>query len=379
MVTTSTTAVRLSANDSTGAASKLRKQFNKLIEKLDAERKRLSEWHDSMPVIAAKAGRELNPLRDKEWEQKKALALLLDQQHGHKALTSKQREKLSEIIGTLLTQLLAEREDEELRELCERGEDQDVEGGQAGDGGFDREQLAQMMSDLFGVELDPELRASGTEDEMRRAFEEKMAQLHPEENFFGDEEASRKAKKSGKTSVREQRHEAEAAKLQQSVRDIFRKLTSALHPDRERDPDERARKTALMQRVNVAYGANDLLALLELQLEVDQIDAASLDRLDDTRIKQYNKVLQAQLNELKAEVAMFEASLVRDLDLPIWTRPTPASIEKLLRQDIAQLKAALETIARDMIDFKDIKKLKTWLNGYRFAPPPSMFDEPFWD
>lgn len=69
------------------------------------------------------------------------------------------------------------------------------------------------------------------------------------------------------------------------MRDIFRKLASALHPDRETDPAEHGRKTALMQRANVAYAANDLLGLLELQLEVDQIDQTGLDNLGDDRIK----------------------------------------------------------------------------------------------
>jgi curved DNA-binding protein CbpA len=42
------------------------------------------------------------------------------------------------------------------------------------------------------------------------------------------------------------------------VREVFRKLASELHPDRETDPAEHARKTELMQRVNQAYKAGDL-------------------------------------------------------------------------------------------------------------------------
>ncbi len=37
-----------------------------------------------------------------------------------------------------------------------------------------------------------------------------------------------------------------------SVREIFRKLASALHPDREADAAERERKTVLMKRVSQA-------------------------------------------------------------------------------------------------------------------------------
>ncbi|WP_143605999.1 hypothetical protein [Variovorax sp. 54] len=58
------------------------------------------------------------------------------------------------------------------------------------------------------------------------------------------------------------------------MRDIFRKLASAPHPDRETDAQQRKVKTALMQKANQAYAANDLLALLELQLQL-QIDASA--------------------------------------------------------------------------------------------------------
>jgi hypothetical protein len=53
------------------------------------------------------------------------------------------------------------------------------------------------------------------------------------------------------------------------------------HPDREPDPHERERKTALMQRANHAYGKNDLLKLLELQLELEHIDQPAYTTLDD--------------------------------------------------------------------------------------------------
>jgi len=62
----------------------------------------------------------------------------------------------------------------------------------------------------------------------------------------------------------------------QSIREIFRKLASALHPDRETDRKGREVKTALMLQVNRAYAGNDLLTLLELQIE--QVDASHIAR-----------------------------------------------------------------------------------------------------
>ena len=62
----------------------------------------------------------------------------------------------------------------------------------------------------------------------------------------------------------------------QSIREIFRKLASALHPDRETDRKGCEVKTALILQVNRAYAGNDLLTLLELQIE--QVDASHIAR-----------------------------------------------------------------------------------------------------
>lgn len=170
--------------------------------------------------------------------------------------------------------------------------------------------------------------------------------------------------------AREQRQAAEAAKLKQTVRDIFRKLVSDLHPDREPDVNERARKTALMQRVNMAYSANDLLGLLELQREIEQIDQASLDNLGEERIRQYNKILDGQLREsasIEYAAAMAMGGAMRG---PL----TPQALLRRLRDDVADMQARLDAIAADLDEFNDVNELKAWLKSYRPAFVPGEDD-----
>lgn len=57
-------------------------------------------------------------------------------------------------------------------------------------------------------------------------------------------------KKTAKQLARDAQREAEEKQMSQSIREVYRKLASALHPDREPDPVERQRKTELMQRAN---------------------------------------------------------------------------------------------------------------------------------
>lgn len=104
-------------------------------------------------------------------------------------------------------------------------------------------------------------------------------------------------------------------------RDIFRKLASTLHLERETDPVEHLRKTTLMQRANVAYTANDLLGLLALRRKVDQInridqiDQSELDKLGDDRIKQYNRILGEQLRKIGMKIGALKSALTLDMGI----------------------------------------------------------------
>ena len=79
------------------------------------------------------------------------------------------------------------------------------------------------------------------------------------------------------------------------MREVYRKLASALNPDRESDPIERERKTALMQRVNQDYARNNLLELMELQLELEHIDQDALKNISQDRLKHYNAIMKEQI------------------------------------------------------------------------------------
>jgi hypothetical protein len=183
--------------------------------------------------------------------------------------------------------------------------------------------------------------------------------------------------KSAAALARERRQAAEAERLQQSVRDIFRKLVSQLHPDRELDAGERQRKTVLIQQVNVAYAANDLLGLLELQLKVEQIDQAGLNNLSEERIKQYNKILNGQLCELERETAAIEQALAMEMGRHAHGQLTPQLALRCLQGDIAEMKARIDAIVADLEAFTDVNKIKAWLKTYSPSAAP-QYDDVYW-
>jgi hypothetical protein len=350
-----------------GPMSRARKQFNTLIKKLEAARLGLAAWKEAVPVIRRQVEQELTPLALACSAQQRALVLLFDQMFQHKSMGKRDRAKLAELICSIALELLAAGDDAELKEIYNRhsGGDFDAETEQQGDA------LKHMLEAFLGVEID-----DGVD---LRSPEAMMEELAAQAGRRG--EAERQAGQAGArphepagARAREQRREAEAEQLKQTLRDIFRKLVSNLHPDREPDTAQHARKTALMQRVNAAYAANDLLGLLELQLEIAQLDQAGLDNLGEERIRQYNKILEGQLREIERETAHIEYAAMLEAGGGLRGRMTPQALLRATRDDIAEMRAKLDALVADVAAFRDVHKLKAWLKTYRPAMLPDRDD-----
>jgi hypothetical protein len=352
-----------------GPASRARKQFKTLIKKLEAMRLRLAAWKEAIPVIRRQAEQEFGPLALAYSEQQRTLVLLFDQMAQHKAMGKKDRAKLAELICSIALELLAAGDDAELKAIYNRhgGGDFDAETGQQDDA------LKHMLEAFLGVEIDDGGDLRSPEDIME-ALSAQAGRRGEAERQAAQARASDTARKPASARAREQRQAAEADQLKQAVRDIFRKLVSDLHPDREPDGAERARKTALMQRVNVAYAANDLLGLLELQLEIAQIDQAGLENLGEERIRQYNRILEGQLREIERETANIEYAAMFEMGGNVRGRLTPQALLRSMRDDIAQMQARLDAIVADVEAFRDVHKLKAWLKTYRPAVLPDQDD-----
>ena len=357
-----------------GPVSRARKQFNTLIKKLEAARSLLAAWKETMPVVMSKADREYWPLVDAQGERIKQLVLLLDAMHGHKLLGKRERDKLSGFLADKALDLLSAANDEVVKEIYNRhsGADFDEQEGES------KYEMRLMMEALLGAEFKGEIDVRSPAA-MFKAFQAQMAEQGDAADPQQHQEEPRP--KRAADLARERRQAAEAQRMQQSMRDIFRKLASQLHPDRETDDGERQRKTALMQRVNVAYAANDMLGLLELQLEVEQIDQASLASLSDERIKQYNKVLNEQLSELDSEIAGFEEVAAIETGAHIFDTVTPDGMMRSLERDIADVHFKIAKLDDDLQSLGDVKALKAWLKTLPKSPSkprPGPDDDLFW-
>lgn len=145
------------------------------------------------------------------------------------------------------------------------------------------------------------------------------------------------------------------------MRDIYRKLASALHPDREPDPDKRAARTALMQRANQAYEQKDLLGLLALQLETAQINQHDLALTAPARLKLYNKALAEQLDDIQGQLGHIEYTFRMDFNVPPTVPLHPNKLVKVLDMHVKELSLSQASLEQDLQTFQDKQATKRWL------------------
>ena len=334
------------------------KRFNKLIRQIEQARETLAAWHDAITMYLQAHGQVVQPLQASLAQTSRKWVFELDAVLGRPGWTRAERETLRDLLCDAAGELLdANEDDAELKALFDKHGEVDFD--------TDRQEMLLAMKGLTeamtGLDLgDDDIRSD--EDLFRRMQQEMRAQR--ETTQAAQTQRAAKAANSRKSAA-QQRREDEAQQATQSVREVFRKLASALHPDRETDPQQRAAKTALMQKVNGAYAANDLLALLELQLEIEHVDAGHVATAGAKRLKHYNKVLSEQLAELKAETMHVETGFRMDFGLDPFRTINPRKLGGLLEEQARALRADLAQLQRDMRMLADKAATKRWLKRLR--------------
>ncbi|MDW3686066.1 J domain-containing protein [Cupriavidus sp. CV2] len=355
--------------------SKGQKAFNALIKQLEKRRARLGAWEAVTPAFQQKYNSTLLPLEQTYTDLQIRMVHCLDQVHGQKGLTKSERHKIARLIPELAGDLVGERDDTELKAIYNRYSQFDYDSEAAAE----LEDMKSALEAMLGVELGDNLDMSSPEEVLQRAHAQvQQRQAKEDADHRAREERRTERKKSPRQIAAEARAHAEQAQISLSIREIYRKLASALHPDRETDPLERDRKTALMQRVNQAYSKNNLLQLLELQLELEHIDQSAINSISEDRLRHYNKILKGQLRELDHEIGHVETGFRLSYGIPPFVELSPSTIMRNLASEIVGLQQSVRDLEEDLLVFDDIKKVKAWLKNLRYRPPvPEFEDMPF--
>jgi len=375
MTRTNLRSISIASDHNQSNLSKGQKAFNTLIKQIEKRRARLSAWEAAMPAFHRKYVSQFAPLEQTSIDLRTKLVHRLDQAYAQKDLTKSERRTIADLISDLAGELVAQSDDPELKSIYNRYSESD----------FDSEAAAELddmktaLEAMLGVELGDDVDMSSPEDVLQRAHAQ-MEKLQAQDALENQAREARRAKrkKTPRQLAAEAREQVEQAELSLSIREVYRKLASALHPDRETDPQERERKTTLMQRANQAYSKNSLLQLLELQLELEHIDQSVINNIGEDRLKHYNKILKEQLGELDHEILHVENGFKHSYGIPPFIEVSPGTVMRNLAADIFSLQESLHALEHDLLVFDDVKQLKGWLKSVnRSLATPRLDDMPF--
>jgi hypothetical protein len=328
---------------------KTQQAFNRLVGQIQQQRESLAQWQQYELRYHQRLATELQPAQARQREAQRTLVTVLDGLLGDSTakprLKKAERRKLVALIQQIADQVLQEAPDAEIEAIFNRH-------GDVTHADLRQAELAEAQA-IFGhlVGEDPTEgdghQAQSIDELMQQAAERLAAQAHAQQAA-----QAQQAPRGRQAEAARQRQEDAAKQASQSVREVFRKLASLLHPDRETDAVERARKTELMQQANQAYQADDLLTLLTLQLQTEQIDSLHLAGLPDARLNHYNQVLREQLAALQQKLGECTAHFRIGLGLK-QRELTPAVVDNALARDIQELCHFTRLIELDIAQLRD--------------------------
>lgn len=344
--------------------SKNEADFNKKIKRIESLKAELSQINVQIDGARQRIISDLFPMIAQVKEKQKKYILLLDAAYESGFFKKKDGETLMEHILELCDSLLSRQEmsgeeaseDDEIMKIKEK---YDTLFYSAEEKEIMDETTKEMFSKLFGIDIDL--------DEMQKDpegyFEKKQKSIDEEQNNFREQQQNRK--KTKKQLEKEQKLDEEKKTLAKDIRTIYTTLAKELHPDLEKDEQERLRKTEMMKRVTVAYENNDLFELLRLQLEY-QIQHERIESLVEEQLSRYNQLLQTQINELesaKREIIGWGSPIA-----PIYQKfcgKSPQMADRAFRQEKAGIQQAINELQNSINKHSDYHELKEHLKQVR--------------
>ncbi|MDQ7974276.1 MAG: hypothetical protein REJ24_17005 [Rhodocyclaceae bacterium] len=315
--------------------------FDTLHRRIDAQRALLADWQAAIDAYEQRYAREVLPLL----AQYRGLHIELLDQLDHAAsgglrLGRTDARALHELIVDIADSLLLGEDDAERRAALHG--------------------LRERYADA--PEL-PEAPPAATDDP-----DALLRRLEAEREAAEAARAAQRAAHRREAAARKKQRAPEAVEASQSLRAVYRQLVSALHPDRESDPEERQRKTVLMQHVNEAYAAQRLTDLLQLQQSIAEADTrrdAQAGVLPADRLAAYNRLLADQLAAVQRQVRELEADFKARHRLNPHGRLKPGTLGEHLRVEQAKLTNGIREMQREARLLDDPAYLKQWVKAQR--------------
>lgn len=309
------------------------------------------DWDKLVVGFKTSDAERIHPLRETLKQVTRETVLLIDRLLDQKGWSRADQRALKDIACYTAEALLrANPHDAEIRTIFDRYSSisfQEMKQEEI-------EDLKQDAKEYMGIDLgDAEIESE--DDLVERVYE----------HMKNDEAHQREPSAEHQKSPGQRRAEASTQNAKQFLREIYRKLASAVHPDREADAARRAEKTELMQRINRAYATNDLLTLLEAQLHLELIDSDHVSKLSGQRLQQFNRLLSQQLDAAKAELRSLQDAFRMDHDLPHGQSINAQTLHLVTQRRARELRAHIQQQKRFLEVLANKTATKRWLKEQR--------------
>ncbi len=225
----------------------------------------------------------------------------------------------------------------------------------------EREQAAQtqeMLERLLGRRLGPEQGFANAREVLQASMAHMDAHAQARDSAR-EERAERRARRP--KSAKQAQAVQHALDADTALRSVYRQIASAVHPDREADPQMRVRKTGWMSEANAAYARRDLMALLQLQQRSGK--GAEVLAPPQGMVHALSLLLQQRSATLTQELRTVEQRLRSEFTLPDRMPLANTSLDRHMELEQRAHQLQIDTLEDDLLRLQDDTRFTLWLKA----------------
>ncbi len=294
-----------------GASSKEQKRFNGYLQKIKKIKEQIELSRELAIEMSHLMHNQVKPVEEKMHHAWKTLIIDLDRSMFADKLTSKQYDKYEAIVFEEADSYMANCPiDEEVQAIFDKYSPESFDDIKTQSEEQNKEFLIEMLRNQMGIDLDPEDIEDVTDPFNNPKVFEKLREAQEKHKAHTEEQAQKRAEfeanrpKSDKQIQKEERRKAAESAISKTTKQIYMDLVKNFHPDTEQDETKRLWKTEIMQKITLAYGEDDYIQLLELQMTLLEDRDNAVEKFDDKQLRYFNDALKQQVDELEMQLNM---------------------------------------------------------------------------
>lgn len=299
--------LKLSVQQDSQNLSPQQKKLNRLIEQIEQQKIQLAAWQKAQAEIQQQARKTLVPiyteLHNILFQQLEQLWNSLQCYEFSKADIAQLDDKIQNLAGILKSsQMLSEQQKLKVVQI-DQFYQQHIEHNQANKNKKKPTIESHDLTENYDQHLNHEQADVGLD------------------GYEYDTQQHEVEREQHRLNRQKQKREQAQKMAEQSLKTVYLKIASIIHPDREQDETKKIEKTEMLQHANTAYEQQDLFYLLKLQIQIEQNRGGMKKGLTADQIKFYKLALEAQSQKLQSEIDAL-------MDTLVWSESAKIIIKK---------------------------------------------------